>query len=72
MYIYKEMFEQGVYSDIRIIALNKKWNLHRVHLKQCPYFASMFSGAWKEANQDVIDIDVVDPNITVEGGVRII
>lgn len=32
---------------------------------QSPYFASMFSGSWKEANEKVINIEIADSNITL-------
>ena len=27
----------------------------------------MFSGAWKESSQDVIRIEILDPNINLDG-----
>ncbi len=27
----------------------------------------MFSGSWKESNEDVIHIEIVDPNINLDG-----
>lgn len=33
-YIYKSLFEEGKGSDVKIIALNKEWNLHRIYLSQ--------------------------------------
>lgn len=32
---------------------------------QSPYFASMFSGSWREANEKVISVEITDPNITI-------
>lgn len=34
-------------------------------LFQSPYFASMFSGSWREANEKVINVEITDPNITI-------
>ncbi len=34
---------------------------------QSGYFASMFSGSWKESQESEIAIDIPDLNITVEG-----
>ncbi|KAJ9578457.1 hypothetical protein L9F63_005327, partial [Diploptera punctata] len=65
-YIYKALFKEGKNSDVTVIALEKPWRLHKVYLCQSPYFASMFSGAWKEANEDVVDIKIVDPNINLD------
>ena len=33
---------------------------------QSHYFASMFSGNWKESDQVIIHLDIPDPNITEE------
>ena len=33
---------------------------------QSPYFASMFSGAWKESAMEKIDIEIMDDNINEE------
>lgn len=32
---------------------------------QSPYFASMFSGSWRETNEKVINVEITDPNITM-------
>ncbi|KAJ4451919.1 hypothetical protein ANN_03397 [Periplaneta americana] len=34
--------------------------------EQSPYFASMFSGAWREAKEDVVNIKIVDPKINLD------
>lgn len=39
----------------------------RIFVFQSPYFASMFSGAWREAREDVISIEIVDPKINLDG-----
>lgn len=65
-YIYQALFKEEKSSDITVCARGKLWRLHKVYLCQSPYFASMFSGSWKETNKDLIDIDVVDPRITKE------
>jgi BTB/POZ domain-containing protein 13 len=41
----------------------KEWHLHKVYLRQSPYFAGMFSGSWKESNESTVEIDILDPNI---------
>ena len=33
---------------------------------QSPYFASMFSGSWRETNEKFINVEIVDPKITLE------
>lgn len=65
-YIYKALFLDGLNSDVKLHMLGEGWNLHRVYLCQSPYFASMFSGAWKETYDDEIHIEIVDINITID------
>ncbi|XP_064087432.1 protein germ cell-less-like [Macrobrachium nipponense] len=65
-YIYKTLFEEGRASDVTVIALGTEWHLHKVYLCQSPYFQSMFSGNWSEANQTKITIEILDDNITIE------
>nr|CAD7397760.1 unnamed protein product [Timema poppensis] len=64
--VYEELFLKGVSSDYTVVALGKSWNLHKIYLTQSPYFESMFSGSWKETNENKIKIPILDPNITVE------
>lgn len=47
-------------------ALGKVWRLHKVYLSQSPYFASMFNGSWREADEDYVHIEIIDPKITIE------
>ncbi|GBM72142.1 Protein germ cell-less [Araneus ventricosus] len=63
-YVYQALFEEGQGSDVRIVALNRTWNLHKLYLSQSPYFNSMFNGEWRERLQDEIDIIITDENIT--------
>ncbi|XP_049807336.1 protein germ cell-less [Schistocerca nitens] len=64
-YIHKALFTEGKGSDVTVNALDKQWKLHKIYLSQSPYFASMFSGAWREADEDTVNIKIVDPKITV-------
>uniref|UniRef100_A0A8D2DSB6 BTB domain-containing protein n=1 Tax=Sciurus vulgaris TaxID=55149 RepID=A0A8D2DSB6_SCIVU len=64
--IYQALFLRGEGSDIQIRALGEEWNLHRVYLCQSGYFASMFSGAWRETNMNTIEIQMPDENIDRE------
>ena len=32
----------------------------------CIYTASMFSGSWKESEENVVHIQILDPNITFD------
>lgn len=65
-YIYRALFKEGNNSDVTVIALGKPWRLHKVYLCQSPYFASMFSGAWREAKEDIVHIKVIDPKINLD------
>lgn len=65
-YIYQALFKEGIDSDVTLVALGKEWKLHKVYLCQSPYFASMFSGSWREANENMINIEIVDPKVTRE------
>ncbi|KYN13777.1 PREDICTED: protein germ cell-less [Trachymyrmex cornetzi] len=64
-YIYKTLFQEEKGSDITVLILGRAWRLHKVYISQSPYFASMFSGSWKEANEKVISVEITDPNITI-------
>lgn len=65
-YIYQALFKEARNSDITVHALGKVWHLHKVYLSQSPYFASMFNGSWREADEDYVHIEIVDPKITIE------
>ncbi|XP_054706473.1 protein germ cell-less-like [Uloborus diversus] len=65
-YIYKTLFEEGQGSDVKIIALNREWNLHRIYLSQSPYFNTMFHGLWVETTQSEINMGIEDENVTVQ------
>lgn len=67
-YIYQTLFVEQRNSDIAVHALGKVWNLHKIYLCQSPYFASLFSGAWRERSSDrLANVEIVDPLITLEG-----
>ncbi|XP_037071258.1 protein germ cell-less-like [Pollicipes pollicipes] len=61
------MFKGGEGSDVTLHALGRKWRLHKLYLSQSPYFKSMFSENWREARENEISIEIVDPNITMAG-----
>ncbi|XP_014219919.1 protein germ cell-less isoform X2 [Copidosoma floridanum] len=65
-YIYKTLFLEEKGSDITVLMLGKAWKLHKVYISQSPYFASMFSGAWREANESKVNVEISDPNITLD------
>ena len=65
-YIYENLFQAGRESDVTVVTLGRSWPLHKLYLSQSPYFASLFSGRWKDGARDVINIKVVDPLITLD------
>nr|CAD7202314.1 unnamed protein product [Timema douglasi] len=65
-HVYKNLFLEGQYSDITICALEKSWNLHRLYLKQSPFFQSKFSDSCLEGTSNTISLNIDDPNVTVE------
>ncbi|XP_052834220.1 germ cell-less protein-like 1 [Octopus bimaculoides] len=65
-HIYDTLFVNGQGSDITIKALGQEWRLHKMYISQSAYFACMFNGSWKESDESVINIDIVDPNIDVD------
>ncbi|CAG0883925.1 unnamed protein product [Darwinula stevensoni] len=48
----------------KLIKDGNKWEWECVLVLQSPYFASMFSGAWRESEESVIEIPITDPLIT--------
>uniref|UniRef100_A0A0R3SNA7 BTB domain-containing protein n=1 Tax=Hymenolepis diminuta TaxID=6216 RepID=A0A0R3SNA7_HYMDI len=66
-YVYEQMFLKGENSDITVIALERKWHLHRVFLKHSLYFSALLEGGWKESEENVLTLKLTDENITEEG-----
>ncbi|XP_054433406.1 germ cell-less protein-like 1 [Pteronotus mesoamericanus] len=64
--VYERLFLMGEGSDVQIRALGEVWNLHKVYLCQSGYFASMFSGAWRESTMNTIELQMPDENIDRE------
>ncbi|XP_059535357.1 germ cell-less protein-like 1 [Myotis daubentonii] len=64
--VYQALFLRGEGSDVQIRALGNVWNLHRTYLCQSAYFASMFSGAWRESTMNTIELQMPDDNIDRE------
>jgi len=66
-YIFRTLFNDGVDSDITVIALNESWKLHRHYLKQSKYFEALFD--WDSRNEpqspqrDIIHLDIPDEKI---------
>ncbi|XP_063704449.1 protein germ cell-less [Culicoides brevitarsis] len=65
-YIYQALYKESRSSDISVRALGKTFELHKIYLCQSPYFSSMFSGNWRESDDDFVAIEITDPNITIK------
>ncbi len=65
--LYQKGVLNGLYSDVKIHALDKIYTMHRVVLLQSPYFESMFQGKWLESKQQEIKLKFDDPNVNAEG-----
>ncbi|KAM8752570.1 germ cell-less protein-like 2 [Rhynchonycteris naso] len=65
-YAYQTLFLNGETSDIKIRALGKEWCLHKMFLCQSGYFATMLRGPGKEFHEDVIDLEINDPNVDAD------
>ncbi|VDK39406.1 unnamed protein product [Taenia asiatica] len=65
-HVYQELFSKGEGSDVIICALGHEWALHRIYLKQSPFFAALFNGGWKESSDRRITLNLLDENITQE------
>ncbi|VDM35538.1 unnamed protein product [Hydatigera taeniaeformis] len=65
-HVYQELFSKGEGSDVTICALGHEWPLHRIYLKQSPFFAALFNGGWKESGDRRITLNLLDENITQE------
>ncbi|KAG5445776.1 Germ cell-less protein-like 1 [Clonorchis sinensis] len=63
-YVYRELFCKGEGSDLTVKSLNEEWHLHRLYVKQSPFFSAMLDGGWKESGCSVIELELSDPNIT--------
>jgi len=65
-YIYENLFQAGRDSDVTVVALGRSWNLHKLYLSQSAYFSSMFSGRWSDGCKDTVNINIIDPVITLD------
>jgi len=65
-YIYQNLFKEGKDSDITVVALGRSWHLHKLYLCQSAYFASMFSGRWSDSMKKEVNIQISDPNVTLD------
>ncbi|VDP86638.1 unnamed protein product [Echinostoma caproni] len=63
-YVYRELFCKGEGSDLTVKSMGHTWLLHRLYVKQSPFFCAMLEGGWKESGSDVIELELSDTNIT--------
>ncbi|CAG0919227.1 unnamed protein product [Notodromas monacha] len=66
-FIYDTLFKAGVGSDVTVKALGQEWKLHRIYLQQSPFFQAMFHGGWKDADNDVVELKIVDGRVSAQG-----
>eukprot|EP01018_Ginkgo_biloba_P001565 Gb_27934 [translate_table: standard] len=66
-HIRKQGFHSHIFSDISISFLGKEYPLHKIVLSQSSYFLSLLSGPWKENGKSRIQLQIDDPNVTVQG-----
>ncbi|EGV91510.1 germ cell-less protein-like 1 [Cricetulus griseus] len=62
----KSPFRRRGESDVKICAFGEEWCLHKCYLCRSGYFASMFSGAWRETDMTTIEMQMPDENIDRE------
>ncbi|KAL1766354.1 germ cell-less protein-like 1 [Sigmodon hispidus] len=61
--IYESHILRGEDSDVMIRAFGEELYLHKAYLCRSGYFACMFSGIWREAAMDIIEMQMPDKNI---------
>ncbi|KNC76584.1 hypothetical protein SARC_10925, partial [Sphaeroforma arctica JP610] len=64
-YMFTQLFENGVGSDVCITALGHSWHLHKVLLRQSKFFDCMFSGRWADDSDSNVTLTIDDPNVDV-------
>lgn len=60
-------YQSRLFSDITLSFLGKEYLLHKIILSQSSYFLSLLSGPWKENGKARIELQIDDPNVTVDG-----
>ncbi|XP_021726873.1 uncharacterized protein LOC110694021 isoform X1 [Chenopodium quinoa] len=65
-HIQLEGFNNGVFSDIVVNAMDSTYHLHRLILSRSSYFRNMLHGPWKEASAPVLSLQIDDPNVNAE------
>lgn len=59
-----KLLESGDFSDVEIKIGNRVYELHRnILAARCAYFEAMFTHSFKEAEEPVVPIEGVDPNM---------
>eukprot|EP01134_Creolimax_fragrantissima_P005587 CFRG5587T1 len=64
-YMFNDLFQQGLGSDVCVTALGHSWNLHKLFLRQSKFFACWFSGRWQNEDDKYVELTITDPNIDV-------
>ncbi|KAL2922896.1 Germ cell-less protein-like 1 [Bienertia sinuspersici] len=65
-HIQSEGFNNGVFSDIVVRAMDSTYHLHRLILSRSSYFRNMLHGPWKEASAPVLNLQIDDKNVNSE------
>ncbi|XP_011090975.1 uncharacterized protein LOC105171524 [Sesamum indicum] len=65
-HIQLEGFNNGVFSDVVLNAMESTYHLHRLILSRSSYFRKMLQGPWKEASAPVLTLHVDDKNVNGE------
>lgn len=64
-FILRRGFFEGACSDIKIIAFNKEYKLHKLILDRSGYFSSLFNGPWNDSVNNTLNLVFDhDKNIT--------
>ncbi|KAK9373925.1 uncharacterized protein V1513DRAFT_447340 [Lipomyces chichibuensis] len=66
-FLYTRGFLQGACSDVTIRAFGHDYALHRLILDRSPFFSMLFSGPWRDALCETLELSITDdPNMTQE------
>ncbi|KAK9237261.1 hypothetical protein V1525DRAFT_360936 [Lipomyces kononenkoae] len=66
-FLYTRGFLQGTCSDVTIRAFGRDYALHRLILDRSPFFSMLFSGPWRDALCETLELSITDdPNMTQE------
>ncbi|KAK9368977.1 hypothetical protein V1509DRAFT_622106 [Lipomyces kononenkoae] len=66
-FLYTRGFLQGACSDVAIRVFGRDYALHRLILDRSPFFSMLFSGPWRDALCETLELSITDdPNMTQE------